>query len=45
VREAASDRLAELQAVQRAYAELYRDTPLTNASAILERIRTGFDVS
>lgn len=42
VREAASDRLDELQAAQRAYAEVYRDTPLTDAPAILERIRAGF---
>jgi hypothetical protein len=42
VREAAPDRLEELQAVQRAYAELYRETPLTNAPAILDRIRAGF---
>lgn len=42
VREVAADRLEELQAAQRAYAEVYRDTPLTNAPAILERIRTSF---
>lgn len=43
VREAAPGRLDELQAVHRAYAEVYRDTPLTNAPAILERIRAGLD--
>lgn len=42
VRDAAPDRLDELQAAQRAYAELYRDTPLTNAPAILARIRASF---
>jgi len=44
VREAAPDRLDELQAAQRAYAEVYRETPLSNAPAILERIRRSFDV-
>ena len=44
VREAAADRLDELQAAQRAFAEVYRDTPLSNAPAILERIRGSFDV-
>ena len=42
VREVAADRLEELSAAQRAYAEIYRDTPLTNAPVILERIRTSF---
>jgi RNA polymerase sigma factor (sigma-70 family) len=45
VRDAASDRLDELQAAQRAYAEVYRDTPLTNAPAIIERIRASFAAS
>lgn len=43
VREVASDRLDELQVAQRLYAEVYRDTPLTAAPAILERIRASFD--
>lgn len=42
VRDAAFNRLDELQAAQRAYAEVYRDTPLTHAPAILERIRASF---
>ncbi|HYD84995.1 MAG TPA: hypothetical protein VEA63_13115, partial [Opitutus sp.] len=42
VREAAAGRLEELQAAQRAYADVYRDTPLTDAPAILERIRATF---
>ncbi len=41
-REVAPARLEELQAAQRAYAEVYRDTPLTNAPEILERIRASF---
>lgn len=41
VRDLAAGRLEELQAAQRAYAEVYRDTPLSNATAILERIRRG----
>lgn len=45
VRDAAPDRLSELQAAQRAYAELYRNTPLTDAAAILGRIRASFDVT
>lgn len=45
VRETAPDRLDELQAAQRAYAAVYRDTPLTDAPAILDRIRASFDVA
>lgn len=45
VREAAPDRLEELDAAQRAYADVYRDTPLTNAPAILERIRASLTAS
>lgn len=45
VRAAAPDRLDELQAAQQAYAEVYRDTPLTHAPAILDRIRASFDVT
>lgn len=45
VREVAPDRLDELQAAQQAYAEVYRDTPLTDAPAILERIRASFAAS
>ena len=42
VREVAPDRLDDLEAAQRAYAEVYRDTPLTNAPSVLERIRASF---
>ena len=45
VREIAPDRLDELQAMQRAHAELYRDTPLTDAPAIIARIRTSFEAT
>ena len=45
VRDAASDRLDELQAAQRIYAEIYRDTPLTDAPAILQRIRASLAAS
>lgn len=38
VRDAAPDRLDELQALQRAHAEVYRDAPLTEAPEILARI-------
>jgi hypothetical protein len=44
-REAAPDHLDELEAAQQAYAEVYRDTPLTDAPAILERIRASFAAS
>lgn len=43
VRDAAPDRLAELDDAQRAYAALYRDTPLVDAPAILERLRAAFE--
>lgn len=42
VRDVAPDRLAELQTLQRAYADVYRDAPITDAPAILERIRASF---
>jgi RNA polymerase sigma factor (sigma-70 family) len=42
VRKLAPARLEELRAAQRAYAEVYRDTPLTNAPVILERVRASF---
>lgn len=45
VREAAPGRLEELDAAQRAYADVYRDTPLANAPAILERIRASLTAS
>lgn len=45
VREVAPDRLDELQAMQRAHAELYRDTPLTDAPAIIARIRASFEAT
>ncbi len=45
VREAAPGRLEELDAAQRAYANVYRDTPLTNAPVILERIRASLTAS
>jgi len=31
-----------LQAAQRAYAEVYRDAPLTHAPTVVERIRASF---
>ncbi len=43
VREAAPDRLDELQAVQRAYAEIYRDTPITEAPKIVAQIRATLE--
>lgn len=39
VRDAAPVMLEELDGMQRAYAEIYRDTPLTDAPEILERLR------
>lgn len=45
VREAAPGRLDELEAVQRAHAQLYRDAPLVDAPEILARIRASFEVS
>lgn len=45
VRDAAPDRLAELEAAQRAHAQLYRDAPLVDAPQILARIRARFEVS
>jgi RNA polymerase sigma factor (sigma-70 family) len=39
VRDAAPDRLDELQALQRAHAEVYRAAPLTEAPEIVDRIR------
>lgn len=45
VREAAPDRLGELEAAQRAHAQLYRDAPLVDAPELLARIRMSFAVS
>jgi RNA polymerase sigma factor (sigma-70 family) len=42
MRDLAASRLEELQAAQQAYAEVYRDTPLSNAPAIIERLRASF---
>lgn len=39
VRDAAPDRLAELDALQRAHAEIYRDAPLSDAPATLSRLK------
>lgn len=43
VREVAPARLDELHDAQRRYAEVYRDTPLTDAPGIVQRIRASFD--
>lgn len=39
VRDVAPDRLDELQSLQRAYAEVYRDSPLSNAGEVTARVR------
>jgi hypothetical protein len=43
VRNAAPDRLAELEALQQACAEVYRDTPVTDAPEIVVRIRATLE--
>ena len=45
VREVAPDRLAELQELQRAHAEIYRGAPLTDAPEILERVQRVLETS
>jgi RNA polymerase sigma factor (sigma-70 family) len=45
VRDAAPDRLSELHDLQRAYAEIYRDTPLTDAPEIVAKIRAALEAA
>lgn len=45
VRDAAPGRLEELDELQRAHAEIYRDAPLTDAPEILQRLRAALDRS
>jgi len=45
VRDVAPDRLAELEDLQRAYAAIYRDAPLSSAPAIVARLRAALETS
>ncbi|HWA86169.1 MAG TPA: RNA polymerase sigma factor [Opitutus sp.] len=45
VREVAPNRLEELQEMQRAHAEIYRGAPLTDAPAVLQRLRATLENS
>jgi RNA polymerase sigma factor (sigma-70 family) len=45
VRDAAPDRLGELHGLQRTYAEIYRDAPLTDAPKIVEKIRAVLETA
>lgn len=45
IRELAPERLAELQGLQRAHAEIHRAAPLTDAPALLQRLRQALQAS
>lgn len=44
VRDAAPDRLEELQELQRAHAAIHRDAPLTDAPELMARLRAAWDI-